>query len=55
MLPVDTTRWYLPVGLPCFFTTMFLVPTEDMMADMFTKPLDKTKFLKCRDYLLSAA
>ena len=34
---------------------MFLVPTESMMADSFTKPLDKTKFIKCRDYLLSSA
>ena len=34
---------------------MFLVGTEIMMADIFTKALDKTKFLKCRDYLLRAA
>ena len=33
---------------------MFLVGTDDMMADMFTKALDKTKFLKCRNYLLSS-
>ena len=31
---------------------MFLVKTEDMMGDIFTKALDKTKFLKCRDYLM---
>ena len=31
---------------------MFLVSTDDMMADIFTKALDKTKFLKCRDYIL---
>ena len=34
---------------------MFLVGTEIMMADIYTKALDKTKFLKCRDYLLRAA
>ena len=34
---------------------MFLVGTDMMMADIFTKPLDKTKFLTCRDYLMSAA
>ena len=28
-------------------------PTELMMADGLTKPVDKTKFLKCRDYLMS--
>ena len=32
--------------------TMFLVGTEDMMGDIFTKALDKTKFVKCRDYML---
>ena len=32
---------------------VFLVTTDDMMGDIFTKPLDKTKFIKCRDYLLS--
>ena len=26
-----------------------------MMADGFTKPVDKTKFLKCRDYILTKA
>ena len=31
---------------------MFLVKTDDMMGDIFTKALDKTKFLKCRDYLM---
>ena len=30
---------------------MFLVGTDDMMADIFTKALDKTKFLKCRNYI----
>ena len=33
---------------------MFLVGTDDMMADGFTKPPDKTKFLKCRDYLMTS-
>ena len=28
---------------------------KDMMADFFTKPVDKTKFLECRDYLLTRA
>jgi hypothetical protein len=32
---------------------MFLVSTEDMMGDIFTKALDKTKFIKCRDYIMS--
>ena len=32
---------------------MFLVGTDDMMADGFTKPPDKTKFLKCRDYIMT--
>ena len=27
-------------------------PADDMMADIFTKALDKTKFLKCRDYIM---
>ena len=31
---------------------MFLIGTDLMMADIFTKPVDKTKFIKCRDYLL---
>ena len=26
--------------------------TDLMMADIFTKPVDKTKFLKCRDYIM---
>ena len=34
---------------------IFLTGTDDMMADGFTKPVDKTKFLKCRDYLLTKA
>ena len=33
---------------------IFFTPTEDMMADGFTKALDKTKFLKCRDYMMSS-
>ena len=32
---------------------IFLTPTDNMMADGFTKPVDKTKFLKCRDYLMT--
>ena len=31
---------------------VFLAPTEIMMADGFTKPVDKLKFLKCRDYMM---
>ena len=34
---------------------IFLTGTDDMMADGFTKPVDKTKFLKCRDYILTKA
>ena len=34
---------------------IFLVGTDDMMADGFTKPVDKTKFLKCREYILTKA
>ena len=33
---------------------VFLAGTDDMMADGFTKPVDKTKFLKCRQYLMSS-
>jgi hypothetical protein len=33
---------------------MFLVGTDDMMGDIFTKALDKTKFLKCRDYMMTS-
>ena len=33
---------------------IYLTGTESMMADIFTKALDKTKFLKCRDYLLTS-
>ena len=33
---------------------IFFAPTELMMADGFTKALDKTKFLKCRDYIMSS-
>ena len=29
-----------------------LTGTDNMMADGFTKPVDKTKFLKCRDYMM---
>ena len=32
---------------------MFFARTEDMMADSFTKAVDKTKFLKCRDYIMT--
>ena len=32
---------------------IFLTGTDNMMADGFTKPVDKTKFLKCRDYILT--
>ena len=32
---------------------VFLTPTDNMMADGFTKPVDKTKFLKCRDYMMT--
>ena len=32
---------------------VLLVSTDDMMADGFTKPVDKTKFIKCRDYLMT--
>ena len=34
---------------------VFLTGTDNMIADIFTKPVDKTKFFKCRDYLLSHA
>ena len=34
---------------------IYLTGTENMIADIFTKALDKTKFLKCRDYLLTPA
>ena len=34
---------------------IFLTGTDVMMADGFTKPVDKTKFLKCRDYILTKA
>lgn len=33
---------------------MFLASTDDMMADGLTKAVDKTKFLKCRDYIMSS-
>ena len=33
---------------------MFLVKTEKMMADIFTKPLGKSAYLRCRDYLMTA-
>ena len=32
---------------------MFLVKTAVMFADIFTKPLNKTAFLTCRDYLMA--
>lgn len=31
---------------------VFHVLTDDMMGDIFTKALDKTKFIKCRNYLM---
>ena len=34
---------------------IFLTGTDNMMGDGFTKPVDKTKFLKCRDYILTKA
>ena len=34
---------------------ILFAPTDDMMADGLTKAVDKTKFLKCRDYLLTKA
>ena len=34
---------------------VFLAGTEDMMGDGFTKPVDKLKFIKCRDYLMAKA
>ena len=33
---------------------MFLVGTDDMMGDIFTKALDKSKFLKCRKYIMTS-
>ena len=33
---------------------VFFAPTDMMMADGFTKAVDKTKFLKCRDYTMSS-
>ena len=33
---------------------IIFAPTDDMMADGLTKPVDKTKFLKCRDYMMSS-
>ena len=32
---------------------ILLTGTDSMMGDGFTKPVDKTKFLKCRDYILT--
>ena len=32
---------------------VYLAGTDDMMADFFTKAVDKTKFLKCRNYLMT--
>ena len=31
---------------------VFHIGTESMMGDIFTKALDKTKFIKCRDYIM---
>ena len=33
---------------------IFFAPTDMMMADGMTKAVDKTKFLKCRDYVMSS-
>ena len=33
---------------------IIFAPTDLMMADGMTKALDKTKFLKCRDYTMSS-
>ena len=33
---------------------VFFAPTDMMMADGLTKAVDKTKFLKCRDYVMSS-
>ena len=34
---------------------IFLTGTDNMMADFFTKPVDKTTFLRCRKYVLNLA
>ena len=34
---------------------VYKIPGDDNLADIFTKALDKTKFLKCRDYILTKA
>lgn len=34
---------------------IYFAPTALMMADGFTKAVDKTKFFKCRDYTMSTA
>ena len=31
------------------------VPTDKMIADIFTKAVDKDTFLRCRDYMLNVA
>ena len=50
----------IPTGLTTSFfcvrankMTVCHTGTENMMADSFTKPVDKTKFLKCRDYIMT--
>ena len=42
-------------SLHCHCVEIYFAGTELMMADFFTKPVDKTKFLECRDYLLTRA
>ena len=32
---------------------IFLTTTDNMMADMFTKAVDKTAFLRCRAYVMN--
>ena len=34
---------------------MYLVTTDQMIADIFTKPLPKTAFLHCRSYLMTSS
>ena len=33
---------------------VLFAPTDEMMADGLTKAVDKTKFLRCRDYIMSS-
>jgi hypothetical protein len=52
---VHFSRWLHFARMLCLHNRieMFLVGTDGMMADIFTKALDKTKFLKCRDYIMT--